>query len=101
MNTAQRLFSLVGRDRIRVAEHNATTVTAMRLFERLPEHPTITLVSAAKLAAVSKPTAGKAIDALSRAGVLTEITGRERDRVYAYREYLDVLATDTEPRPSS
>jgi hypothetical protein len=36
----------------------------------------------------------KAIDALCQAGVLQEITGKRRDRVYAYRRYLDVLGRD-------
>ena len=43
----------------------------------------------------AKPTAGKAIDALCKAGVLGETTGRQRDRVYAYRSYMKVLAEDT------
>lgn len=38
----------------------------------------------------------KAIDALVQAGVLQEITGKPRDRVYAYRGYLGVLGEDTE-----
>ena len=44
-------------------------------------------------------TAGKAIDALARAGILAEITGKKRDRVYAYRAYLDVLAEDMRTLP--
>jgi hypothetical protein len=46
----------------------------------------------------TKPTAGKAIDALVQAEVLTEITGRKRDRAYAYRKYLEILPEDTEIR---
>jgi Fic family protein len=97
--TAQRLLALVGADRRRVTEHPATTMTAVRLFELLPEHPIIVLAQAVDLVASSKPTTGKAIDALCQAGVLLEITGRKRDRIYAYRAYLDVLATETDTIP--
>jgi Fic family protein len=56
----------------------------------------VTLSLAIKLLGVSKPTAVKAIDALQAAGVLREITGKRRDRVYAYHEYLRVLSPDTD-----
>jgi Fic family protein len=99
VSTAQRLFSLVGADRRKVSGHKTATVTSLRLFEHLPEHPMITLAKAMKLVGGTKPTAGKAIDALSQAGILKEITGRKRDRIYAYRAYLDVLAEDTRTTP--
>ena len=42
----------------------------------------------------TKPTAAKAIDALVQAGILQEITGKRRDRVYAYRAYLATLSEE-------
>lgn len=44
----------------------------------------------------TKPTATKAIDVLEQAGMIEETTGRQRDRVYAYREYLRFLTKDTD-----
>jgi len=70
-------------------------MNAVRLFESLPDHPMITLPSAAKLIDASSPTAGKAIELLCRMNILREVTGKQRDRVYAYQDYLDVLAEDT------
>jgi hypothetical protein len=49
-----------------------------------------------RLLATTKPTAGRAIDALEAADVLVETTGRRRDRSWAYREYLDRLTAGTE-----
>jgi len=95
VSAAQRLFLLVGADRRRVSGHKTATVTSVRLFEHLPEHPMITLAKAMELVGATKPTTGKAIDALNKAGILKEITGKKRDRIYAYRAYLDVLAEDT------
>lgn len=94
VRTAKGLHSLLGRDRGRVVSHRAATITAVRLFDLLPEHPIITLPSARKLLKTTKPTAGKAIEALRQVGVLHETTGRRRDRVYAYNAYLDVLTED-------
>ena len=55
----------------------------------------VTLPGVMGLLKTTKPTAGKAIDALCKAGVLKERTGRRRDRIYAYEAYLKVLAEDT------
>ncbi|MFV1966554.1 MAG: Fic family protein, partial [Pirellulaceae bacterium] len=96
VRTAKQLFTLIGTDRHALAAHQAASVTALRLFEMLPEHPMVTLAKATELLDTTKPTTGKAIDALCQAGILYEITGRKRDRVYAYRAYLDVLAEDTD-----
>ena len=41
-------------------------------------------------------THSEAIAALRGAGILREITGKRRDRVYAYHDYLQVLTKDTE-----
>jgi Fic family protein len=93
--TAQRLHTLIGDSRRALTSHTDATLTAVRLFELLPDHPMVTLQSAAGLLETSSPTAGKTLDVLCRVGVLREVTGRRRDRVYAFQSYLDVLAEDT------
>lgn len=95
VSAAKRLFTLLETDRRALVHHKAATVTAVRLFDHLPEHPIITLPRTIELLKTTKPTAGKAIDALCKAGILGETTGRQRDRVYAYRSYMKVLAEDT------
>jgi Fic family protein len=74
---------------------DSVNVSAIRLFEQLPEQPMITAAKALELTASTKPTTNKAIQSLVEAGILEEITGKQRDRIYTYRKYLDVLAEDT------
>ena len=93
--TAQRLFEINSTDYKKIIDHKGITIFAVRLFNLLPEHPMITLPSVMKLLDTTKPTASKAIDILCRTGVLHEITGKRRDRVYAYKSYLNTLAEDT------
>lgn len=50
---------------------------------------------AIELLDTTKPTAANAIAALQQANILRETTGKQRDRVYAYHEYLQVLTKDT------
>jgi Fic family protein len=96
VNAAQRLFASLSKDQKTVVEHPATTVMAIRLFHLLPEHPIVTVSSAIDLLKTTKPTASKAMDALCQAGILHEMTGKQRDRVYAYRSYLSILTEDTD-----
>jgi Fic family protein len=96
VSSAQRISALLGKDRQVLADHPKATMPAVRLFGRLAEHPIVTLPIAMKLLATSKPTAIKAIDVLRQAGILQERTGRQRDRVYGYHAYLQVLTEDTE-----
>ncbi|MSP61539.1 MAG: Fic family protein [Myxococcales bacterium] len=94
--SARDLFALVAADRARVLELDRMSVAAVRLFELLPRHPIVTAASVMKLITTSKPTAGRAIEALVEAGVLVETTGKKRDRGYAYKSYLDRLRVGTD-----
>lgn len=98
-NAAQRMFRLVSEDRRGLMGLSSVTVTAIRLFELLPMHPMISSAKALELTGGTKPTANKAIESLVEAGVLEEITGKQRDRIYVYRRYLDVLTEDTKTKP--
>ena len=46
---------------------------------------------------VSEPTVATAIANLERLGILREITGRPRNKIFAYSEYLEILSEGTEP----
>ncbi len=96
VTTAQRMFALLNRDRQALLMHQRVTLPAVRLFDQLPTHPIVTLARAMDLLTTTKPTASKAIDALQQAKILREVTGRQRDRVYAYHGYLELLTKDTE-----
>lgn len=89
--TAQRLFTLLNKDRRRLLAHRAATLPALRLWEALPSRPIITMPIAMTLLKTTKPTAARAIAALCDAAILHEISGRRRDRVYAYQAYLAAL----------
>ena len=95
VNAAQVLFALLAQHRQKLTRHAKATVPAIQLFEMLPAHPIITLNHAIELLETTKPTAAKAIGILRTVGILRETTGKQRDRVYAYHDYLHVLTKDT------
>jgi Fic family protein len=61
-----------------------------------PIHPIVTIPTVVNLLKTTKPTAGKAVQLLENLGVLTETTGKQRDRTFAYVSYLEKLRVGTE-----
>lgn len=96
VDSARHLYSLVTADRERVLDQATISVAAVRLFERLPRHPIVSVAGAMKLLDTTKPTATRAIDALVAADILRQTSGKKRDRAFGYRRYLDVLRVGTE-----
>jgi len=94
--SARELFNLVNTDRARLLAGESVSVSALRLFERVPRHPIVSIASAMKLLNTSKPTATRAVEVLAEAGILAETTGRKRGRSFAYRTYMERLRAGTE-----
>lgn len=94
VRVAQALHALLVRDRQRLVGHERATVAAVQLLDRLPKHPVLTVPRAAEVLGLTAPPTRKAIDLLETIGVLRETTGKQRDRVYAYHEYLRILTGD-------
>ncbi len=67
-----------------------STATALRLAERLLDRPYVTAPLVARLLDVTFPTAQKAIDDLLDLGILEEITGQRRNRIYAAPTVIEI-----------
>jgi Fic family protein len=94
VRVAQALHALLGRDREGVLGDDRATVAAVQLLDRLPKHPVLTVPRAAEVLGMTAPPARKAVELLATLRILRETTGRQRDRVYAYHEYLRILTGD-------
>lgn len=94
VNIASGLFELLGKDRRRLASHERSTVAALQLLDLLPEHPVVTAARVAKMLKITAPTARKAVEVAADAGILREVSGKQRDRVFAYHKYLQILTGD-------
>ncbi len=89
--TASLLNRQVNNDRRVLLASDLVTVSAIQLYELLPNHPVISMPLVTQLLQTTKPTAGKAIDVLQVTGILSEVGERKRNRLYSYSEYIDVL----------
>ena len=61
--------------------------------------PIISIPDAAAKLGLSSPTVSKSIQHLEQLGLLREITGKQRRRLFVYAAYLSILSQGTEPLP--
>lgn len=97
VDTAHRLLGMFRRDEQRLAAGGRSTASALRIYAVLRDRPAATIQFLAERAGVSFPTASKAVDALTGEGIVRELTGGRRNRVFAYDEYLKILNEGAEP----
>lgn len=90
---AVRLVDLLASNRERLLATNVS-VNGIRLAEELLNLPHLTVRRAQRLLDVTFPTAAKAIEALVELGILTEITGRRRNRVYYSPDLFEAVYGD-------
>ncbi len=73
--------------------------SALRVHTLLQERPIVELRATARTLQLSIPTVSTAMRHLIRLGIVEEVTGRRRGRLFAYRKYLAVMNTETELLP--
>lgn len=64
---------------------------AQKVVRELYVRPFTTAERVSEVAEVSMPTAYKLIESLEDLGILTEVTGAERNRLYVFEEYLNLF----------
>ena len=67
--------------------HNAS-----KLVEYLYQKPIISVANVAKVLEVSKPTANTLVKEFEEKGMLQEVTGYERNKLFMFKQYLDIYS---------
>jgi Fic family protein len=98
VETVQRLVNRARKDRERV-QSLRTAGTVLRVLGALQQRPVSTATAIAKLSGISDPSVNSALRTLQEVGIVREITGRKRGRVFTYAKYLAILSEGTEPLP--
>jgi Fic family protein len=93
---SNRLVDLQGTYRARLLASRASS-TLLRLIDHLFTYPAITLGSSARFLECTPRTAQQNIDKLLENGILNEVTGRQRNRIFMATEIVQVIDS-TEPQ---
>ena len=97
VETANRLVALFQEDAARIQGLGRSAPNTLRVFDAFRSRPVASIKDVRRRTGVTAPTAGRAIDALEELNIVEEITGRQRDRIFAYRRYLNILNEGAEP----
>jgi Fic family protein len=90
--TALAIFALRERDRQKISDTmGRRAASAMLLLDELLKLPIMRTRTVQRTINVSQPTATALLESLVEIGLLREVTGRKRYRLYRYEEYLDLF----------
>jgi Fic family protein len=97
---ATRIVDLFKEDRERITVESDRAGSALRVHDLFQQNPFLTANHLVERTGLSAPTVNAALADLERLGVVEEITGRRRGRVFGYSRYLAILSEGTEPLSS-
>jgi Fic family protein len=92
--TARRIRQLVESDRGKVHGLGRGAASALRVHELAGRRIALTAGGTAELLDLSVPTVNGALARLEQAGILREVTGRRRGRIFVYDAYLALLQAE-------
>ena len=96
-DTAERTLKLFAKNRSKIEKLGRGAASAMRVHELMQTSPYLRIRTAAKALRLTVPTVTSALNHLMELGIVKEISGRQRDRLFAYSEYVRMVSGDTEP----
>ena len=99
VDTARNILRLFDEDRRHINGIGRAAGSALRVHEWLQKQPLTSVSKAAEAPGLSYNTATSALQNLEHLGIVREITGKQRNRVYLYDRYLAILSEGAEPLP--
>jgi Fic family protein len=94
---ARRILAVFEEHRRKIEALGRPAASVLRVFEHMQRNPIVSIPAAAGSIGISAPTVAKSLEHMQRLGMLREITGRQRHRLFAYDAYLAILNEGTEP----
>lgn len=91
VETAKNIIKLFEDDREKIKSLGRPASSALLVHHYLEKHSITDIRKIAKYCDITIPTASKTIKHLEELGIVKEITGKGRLRVYMYQRYLEIL----------
>lgn len=91
------MIELIESDRRKIEGLGRPAASVLRVHQYAHTHPILSIATAAEEIGITFPTVAGAIDHMHQLGMIREITGKQRGRLFAYGGYLDILNEGTEP----
>ena len=94
--TAQRLGEVFEADRTRISALGRGAGSALRVHDALKQRPVVSMASVSQATGLSAPTVSVSLGSLEELGIIRELTGRRRNRLYGYAKYIAIMNEGTE-----
>jgi len=95
--TAQAIVALFQKDRDAMTASGKSTSAVIAVHTYLQRHPVANTTRIKEAIGTSLPTVLRSLATLESLGVVGEITGKGRHKVFVYHAYIDILNRGTEP----
>ena len=95
--SAKQIIEVFADDTARIQAQGRRASTILRVHSYFQRQPYSNISKASSAIGLSFPATSKAIDSLISLDILKEVSGRARDRIFAYRRYLAILSEGAAP----
>ena len=96
VSTAKRLVELFEHDRERIVPRGRRAGSALRVHDALKARPVTSVQDVCARTGLSFPATSSAMEVLVDLGIASELTGKRRNRIFAYDRYVAILNEGTE-----
>jgi len=97
VTTARTIVDLFAEDCDRIEGHEGAVGSALRVHEALQRRPVASVPLLVEATGLTAPTVRSAIGRLESLGIVHEITGKRRNRLFGYARYVELLGQGTQP----
>ena len=88
---SQKISQLFASDRMKIAALKRAAISATKAHEVLRKRAMISAIEAAKVLGVTVPTARAALQNLKKLGIVKDLSGKGKERLYVYTELITLL----------
>jgi len=93
---ARRILGIFEQDRHKIEKLGRPAASALRVHQYLQSKPILSVPVVAKELGLSAPTVRKSVEHLVGLGIMREVTGKKRGKLFVYGDYLALLNEGTE-----
>lgn len=97
IETTQMILKLFTEDRKNIEVNGKSSASTLMVHHYLQRYPITEAKKVVKHCKLTLPTANKCLHHLVDLGIVKEVTGKTRNKIYVYQKYLDILSEGAGP----
>ena len=94
VSTAKRIVDLFKEDRTLIGSIGKAAGSALQVHHVLQQNPVVSIGKVASQTGLSFPTVKASLDTLVTKGMVRELTGQDRGKLFGYSKYIDIVSQD-------